>query len=78
MPGALGNGRTAAAEMLALSAQDNTMAVMPLFHAGGMWYHLFPSFATGCTTLVLSEFEPGVVFASSRQGTSPTCTWCRR
>jgi len=26
-----------------------------------MWYHLFPSFATGCTTLVLSEFEPGVV-----------------
>jgi len=59
--GALGNGQTAATEMLALSANDVTMAVMPLFHAGGMWYHLFPSFATGCTTFLLSEFEPGVV-----------------
>ena len=58
---AVGNARTSATEMLGLSAQDNTMAVMPLFHAGGMWYHLFPSFATGCTTLILSEFEPGTV-----------------
>ena len=58
---ALGNARTAASEMLGLSAHDHTMAVMPLFHAGGMWYHLFPSFATGCTTLILAEFEPGLV-----------------
>jgi len=58
---ALGNCRTAAAEMLSLSESDRTMAVMPLFHVGGMWYHLFPSFATGCTTLILSEFEPANV-----------------
>jgi len=58
---ALGNGRMAASEMLGMTAQDHTMAVMPLFHAGGMWYHLFPSYATGCTTLILSEFEPGTV-----------------
>lgn len=59
--GALGNARTAAGEMLRLTEQDHTMAVMPLFHAGGMWYHLFPSLATGCTTLLLSEFEPGTM-----------------
>jgi acyl-CoA synthetase (AMP-forming)/AMP-acid ligase II len=58
---ALGNCRTSAIEMLQLQEHDMTMAVMPLFHAGGMWYHLFPSFATGCTTLVLPEFEPGIV-----------------
>ena len=59
--GALGNCRTAAGEMLGLSEQDVTMAVMPLFHVGGMWYHLFPSFATGCTTFIMAEFEPGNV-----------------
>lgn len=59
--GALGNCRTAATEMLELVSQDHTLAVMPLFHVGGMWYHLFPSFVTGCTTLLLSEFEPGTV-----------------
>jgi len=59
--GALGNCRTAASEMLEMVPEDHTLAVMPLFHAGGMWYHLFPSFATGCTTLLLSEFEPGAV-----------------
>jgi acyl-CoA synthetase (AMP-forming)/AMP-acid ligase II len=58
---ALGNARTAAHEMLGLTPHDHTMAVMPLFHAGGMWYHLFPSFATGCTTVILSEFEPGMM-----------------
>jgi long-chain acyl-CoA synthetase len=59
--GALGNCRTAAGEMLDLVPEDRALAVMPLFHAGGMWYHLFPSFATGCTTLILAEFEPGAV-----------------
>jgi long-chain acyl-CoA synthetase len=58
---AMGNCRTAAAEMLMLHETDRTMAVMPLFHVGGMWYHLFPSFATGCTTLILSQFEPAEV-----------------
>jgi long-chain acyl-CoA synthetase len=60
---ALGNCR-AAAQMLGLKESDRTMAVMPLFHVGGMWYHLLPSFATGCTTLILSGFTPANVFKS--------------
>lgn len=56
----IGNCAAAAGE-LELTEHDITMAVMPLFHAGGMWYHLFPSFACGCTTLILSEFEPGTI-----------------
>jgi acyl-CoA synthetase (AMP-forming)/AMP-acid ligase II len=58
---AVGNCRTAAAEILHLTECDRTMAVMPLFHVGGMWYHLFPSFASGCTSLILSDFEPATV-----------------
>ncbi len=59
--GALGNCRSAALDLLCLTEDDRTMAVMPLFHAGGMWYHLFPSFASGCATLIISGFEPGTV-----------------
>jgi long-chain acyl-CoA synthetase len=59
--GLLDNARTAATEMLDLDATDQVMAVMPLFHVGGMWYHLFPCFAAGCSTLLLSEFDAGVV-----------------
>jgi long-chain acyl-CoA synthetase len=59
--GVMGNCRTAAREMLELTEHDRTMAVMPLFHVGGMWYHTFPSLASGCTTLILSEFEPACV-----------------
>jgi len=59
--GALGNVRTAATEMLGLGEADHTMAVMPLFHVGGFWYHLFPSFASGCTTLILADFDPATV-----------------
>lgn len=59
--GALCNGRVAADEMLQLVHDDTTMVVMPLFHVGGMWYHCFPSLASGCTTLVLNEFNPSVV-----------------
>ncbi|MGO4581486.1 long-chain-fatty-acid--CoA ligase [Cupriavidus sp. 2TAF22] len=51
----------AAAQELALTQEDITMAVMPLFHAGGMWYHLFPSFACGSSTVVLAEFDPGTI-----------------
>lgn len=58
---AMGNSRTAANGMLVLTDRDRTMAVMPLFHVGGMWYHLFPSFSAGCTTLILPEFSPGTV-----------------
>lgn len=59
--GVLGNSRTAAREMLGLTPQDHAMAVMPLFHVGGMWYHMFPSLASGCTTLILPEFSPTTV-----------------
>ncbi len=59
--GALGNCRVGANEMLEMSEDDHTLAVMPLFHVGGMWYHFFPSLMTGCTTLLMSEFEPGRV-----------------
>lgn len=59
--GALNNCRTAADEMLKMVQDDITMAVMPLFHVGGMWYHCFPSIASGCTTLILNEFHPDVV-----------------
>lgn len=58
---AMGNCRTAATEMLWMEEHDRTMAVMPLFHVGGMWYHLFPSFARGATTLILSDFDPALV-----------------
>lgn len=59
--GALGNARASATVALGLREADRTLSVMPLFHAGGMWYHLFPSFASGCTTHILSEFEPETV-----------------
>ncbi|HKU24746.1 MAG TPA: AMP-binding protein, partial [Candidatus Sulfotelmatobacter sp.] len=58
--GAVGNCVTAAGE-LRLTEADVTMAVMPLFHAGGMWYHLFPSLACGTTSLLLSDFDPGKI-----------------
>lgn len=58
--GVIGNCAAAAHE-LRLSPDDITMAVMPLFHAGGMWYHLFPSFACGTTSLLLSDFEPATI-----------------
>jgi acyl-CoA synthetase (AMP-forming)/AMP-acid ligase II len=58
--GVLGNARTAV-ELLRLTEQDRTLAAMPMFHVGGMWYHLFPSLAAGCTTWLLAEFDPEVV-----------------
>ncbi len=60
--GLLANCRAAIDQVLHLTDQDVTLAPMPFFHVGGMWYHLFPSFAAGCTTIVLPEFEPGAVF----------------
>lgn len=58
--GVMGNCAAAAHE-LRLTETDITMAVMPLFHAGGMWYHLFPSFACGTTSLLLADFDPGTI-----------------
>ncbi|MES2535832.1 MAG: long-chain-fatty-acid--CoA ligase [Pseudomonadota bacterium] len=53
--------RAVITEMFGLRSDDVTLAVMPLFHVGGMWYHMFPSFAAGCTTILLAEFEPGKI-----------------
>ncbi|WP_198384047.1 class I adenylate-forming enzyme family protein [Roseomonas sp. KE2513] len=52
------NAAVSAAEAMGLSDADVTLAVMPLFHVGGMWYHLFASFATGCTTFIRPAFDP--------------------
>lgn len=62
--GALCNARVAANEMLQMVHEDITLAVMPMFHVGGMWYHCFPSIASGCTTLILNEFNPSVVLGA--------------
>mgnify|MGYP001807537190 CR=1 FL=1 len=56
--GLLLNCASAIAEMFQLSAVDVTLAPMPFFHVGGMWYHLFPSFAAGCTTVIMPQFDP--------------------
>ncbi|MDP9082934.1 MAG: AMP-binding protein, partial [Pseudomonadota bacterium] len=60
----LDNAFTVAHPLLSLSSEDIVMAVMPLFHSGGMWYHAFPSQAAGCTLVVLPEFDPAVVLSS--------------
>jgi acyl-CoA synthetase (AMP-forming)/AMP-acid ligase II len=62
--GALNNCRAMIDDMLRLTQEDVGLAVMPLFHVGGMWYHLFPSFASGGTTVMLSEFDPHAVLAA--------------
>lgn len=48
-------------EMLGLNDTDITLCVMPLFHVGGMWFHCFPSFASGATTILQSIFVPSAV-----------------
>lgn len=50
--GLLNNSQEVAEVGLELTPQDRTVSVMPLFHVGGMWYHLFSSYLTGCTTLL--------------------------
>jgi acyl-CoA synthetase (AMP-forming)/AMP-acid ligase II len=51
-------------EMLELGPDDVTIAVMPLFHVGGMWFHCFPSFAAGATTILQSTFRPEKVLSA--------------
>jgi long-chain acyl-CoA synthetase len=65
--GALNNCRAMIQDMLKLTPDDVGLAVMPLFHVGGMWYHLFPSFASGGTTIMLSEFDPHAVLAAIQE-----------
>ena len=58
---AINTCRAIAEDMLHLTSEDVGLSVMPWFHAGGMWYHLLPSFASGGTTIVLPEFDPCAV-----------------
>jgi acyl-CoA synthetase (AMP-forming)/AMP-acid ligase II len=71
--GLLLNCGAAIAEMFGFSEVDVTLAPMPFFHVGGMWYHLFPSFAAGCTTVVMLQFEPqGVLELMARHRVTNT------
>ena len=65
--GLLRNARATIDELLSLSEDDTALAPMPFFHVGGMWYHLFPSFAAGCTSVILPEFDAGVVLRTIQQ-----------
>ncbi len=62
--GLLQNARAAVGEVLHLREDDVALVPMPLFHVGGMWYHLFGSFLAGCTTVLTTEFEPRMVLAA--------------
>jgi long-chain acyl-CoA synthetase len=62
--GALNNCRALIQDMLKLKQDDVGLAVMPLFHVGGMWYDLFPGYASGGTTVILPEFNPRAVLAA--------------
>jgi acyl-CoA synthetase (AMP-forming)/AMP-acid ligase II len=55
--GLLLNCTAAIDEMFNFTDADVTLAPMPFFHVGGMWYHLFPSFAAGCTTVIMPQFD---------------------
>jgi acyl-CoA synthetase (AMP-forming)/AMP-acid ligase II len=67
--GLIRNAQTTANALLSLKEDDIVLVVMPLFHVGGMWYHAFPAYARGCTSIVLPEFTPaGVLSAIERYG----------
>ncbi len=71
--GLLLNCERAIRDMLGYTGHDVTLAPMPLFHVGGMWYHLFPSFAVGCTTIVMPQFDAqGVLELMARHGVTNT------
>lgn len=60
-------------EMFRYTDADVTLAPMPFFHVGGMWYHLFPSFAAGCTTVIMPQFDPqGVLTLMARHRVTNT------
>ncbi len=67
------NCETATREMFDLTDRDVTLAPMPFFHVGGMWYHLFPSFAAGATTVIMPQFDPrGVLELMARHRVTNT------
>ncbi len=55
--GILGNAHVSANLVLRLRPDDVTLAAMPMFHAGGMWYHLHASYAAGCTSILMAGFD---------------------
>lgn len=59
--GLMRNCVAAADTMIGLKETDVALAAMPLFHVGGLWYHLFPAFSRGCSTVLLPEFSPDKV-----------------
>ncbi|MFN3312603.1 MAG: class I adenylate-forming enzyme family protein [Hyphomonas sp.] len=65
--GALANMAMSQANLLQLGEGDRVLAAMPFFHVGGLWYHFFASFAAGCETTVLPEFDPVAVLAALRR-----------
>lgn len=65
--GALANMRLSQAELLQLDEGDRVLAAMPFFHVGGLWYHFFASFATGCETTILPEFQPLAVLEALKR-----------
>lgn len=67
------NCEVAIAQMYQFTDADVTLASMPFFHVGGMWYHLFPSFAAGCTTVIMPQFDPqGVLTLMARHRVTNT------
>ena len=69
--GLMRNCRAAADWMLGLRSSDVALAAMPFFHVGGMWYHLYPAYVSGCTTILASEFSPAnILVLMERHGVS--------
>lgn len=65
--GLVRNAQVAATDLLGLAHDDIGLAVMPFFHVGGMWYHLFAAYIRGCTSIVQPEFSPAAVFSAIEQ-----------
>ena len=49
----------AAISVQGLSAADRVLAVLPMFHVGGLCIQLLPALACGATLLLQPRFEPG-------------------
>lgn len=62
--GVVGNCRDCAREAIGFNADDVSLMVMPLFHVGGVWYYMFPSVFSGCTTILHERFDPQAVIAA--------------
>lgn len=62
--GVVKNCRDCAREAIGFTPDDVSLMVMPLFHVGGIWYYMFPSVFSGCTTILRERFEPEQVIAA--------------